>query len=174
MTEHERNNYRDIIRKRSSHPRHRGRVDAYTGRGYAINPLCGDVVEITIKVSDEEECISEACHMSEGCAVCIASTELMIDAIHGKTIDQAHQIFHTFQQMLNHSHHFQGQHPLKALSPLSTLPGRTRSASLGWKAFVEATQSVKHDPKEKAKAHPNPPLKRDHSPPPGAIHHGAS
>lgn len=141
MTEHDRNHYRETIRKRANQPRHRGRLEVYTGRGYAVNPLCGDVVEITFKVSEDENRICEACHMSDGCAVCIASTELMIDAIQGKTIHEATQIFHSFQQMLSHSKQLSEQHPLKALSPLRELPGRSRCASLGWKAFVEAAHS---------------------------------
>tara|TARA_B100000401_G_C52797848_1_gene716915 strand:- start:491 stop:688 length:198 start_codon:yes stop_codon:yes gene_type:complete len=65
----------------------------------------------------------------------------MIDAIQGKTIHEATQIFHSFQQMLSHSKQLSEQHPLKALSPLKDLPGRSRCASLGWKAFVEAAHS---------------------------------
>ena len=103
--------------------------------------MCGDVVEITFKISDNDERICKVCHMSDGCAVCIASTELMIDAIQGKTIDEATQVFYTFQQMLSQSKQLSAQHPLKALSPLSEMPGRSRCASLGWKAFVEATHS---------------------------------
>ena len=141
MREHDQNLYRQIIRKRAKDPRHRGRLDPYTGRGYAVNPMCGDVVEITFKISDHDERICETRHMSDGCAVCIASTELMIDAIQGKTIDEATQVFYTFQQMLSQSKQLSAQHPLKALSPLSEMPGRSRCASLGWKAFIEATHS---------------------------------
>ena len=100
MKEHDQNLYRETIRKRAKDPVHLGRLDPYTGRGYAVNPMCGDVVEITFRISDHDERICEACHMSDGCAVCIASTELMIDAIQGKTIYEAKQVFHTFQQML--------------------------------------------------------------------------
>lgn len=141
MTDHDRNHYRETIRKRANQPRHRGRLDIYTGRGYAVNPLCGDVVEITFIISEHEERISKACHMTDGCAVCIASTDLMIDAIQGKTIDEATEVFHTFQQMLSRSKCLSDQHPLQALSPLSEMPGRSRCAILGWKAFVEATHS---------------------------------
>ena len=141
VTEHDRNYYRETVRKRARHPRHRGRLKAFTGRGYAVNPLCGDVVEITLKISGHEGKIVEVCHMSDGCAVCIASTELMIDAIEGKTIKEATQVFHTFQQMLSQSKHLSDQHPLKALSPLRNLPGRSKCASLGWKAFVDAAHS---------------------------------
>ena len=106
--------------------------------------LCGDVVEVTLELSKDGLSIAKICHMSEGCAVCIASTDLMVDAVTGQTINQLHGTAHTFKAMLNGKSQLAGNHPLAALTPLAHLPGRARCASLGWDALEQATETLKN------------------------------
>jgi nitrogen fixation NifU-like protein len=137
----DRNRYRQVILQRSRNPTHLGYLEPHDGRGYAINPLCGDVVEVTLQLSEDGESIASVRHRSDGCAVCIAATDLMIDMVMGQPISKAKEATHTFKAMLKGSSQFPSNHPLAPLSPLADLPGRKRCASLGWDALEQAIQS---------------------------------
>ncbi|MBI2543440.1 MAG: SUF system NifU family Fe-S cluster assembly protein [Candidatus Aenigmarchaeota archaeon] len=50
------------------------------------NPVCGDVVEIQVKFNGER--IDEIKFQGQGCAISLASVDILIDAIKGKTVDQ--------------------------------------------------------------------------------------
>ena len=143
VADRDQNRYRQVVLQRSRHPLHHGRLESHDSKGYAINPHCGDVVEVTLLLSKDSLSIAKICHMSEGCAVCIASTDLMVDAVTGQTINQFHETAHTFKAMLNGKSQLAGNHPLAALTPLARLPGRARCASLGWDALEQATETLK-------------------------------
>ncbi len=138
----ERDRYRRVILQRSKHPCHQGRLEPWDGKGYAINPRCGDVVEVTLQLSPDGESISSIRHRTDGCAVCVAATDLMVDVVSGQHIRVAKQSAEAFQAMLQGQAPFPHQHPLEALSPLASLPGRSRCASLGWEALQQALAST--------------------------------
>lgn len=140
VSDGDRDRYRQVILQRSKKPTHKGRLEPHDGRGYAINALCGDVVEVTLQLCEDGESIANVRHMSDGCAVCIASTDLMIDMVTGLTIHKAKEAAHTFKAMVQGTSPLPINHPLAALSPLAQLPGRRRCASLGWDALEQATQ----------------------------------
>ena len=144
VADRDRDRYRQVMLHRSRHPLHHGRLQSHDAKGYAVNPLCGDVVEVTLELSKDGLSIAKVCHMSDGCAVCIASTDLMVDAVTGQTINQVHGTAHTFKAMLNGKSQLEGNHPLAALTPLAHLPGRARCASLGWDALEQATKTLKN------------------------------
>ena len=135
-----RDRYRQIILQRSKNPCHQGRLEPHDGRGYAINPLCGDIVEVTLQLTKDRQGIEKICHRSDGCAVCIAATDLMIDVVTGQQLSVIEDAARTFKAMLKGCDPLPSQHPLVALSPLAQLPGRSRCASLGWEALKQAVQ----------------------------------
>ena len=139
-----RDRYRQVILQRSKNPCHQGRLEPHDGRGYAINPLCGDVVEVTIQLSKDRELITKICHRTDGCAVCIAATDLMIDVVSGQRLNVAQDSAEAFKAMLQGKTHLPSHHPLEALSPLAQLPGRSRCASLGWEALQQAIPPASH------------------------------
>ena len=138
VADRERDRYRQVILQRSKNPCNQGRLEPHDGRGYAINPLCGDVVEVTIQLSKDRESIASICHRTDGCAVCIAATDLMIDVVSGQPLRVAHESAEAFKAMLQGKTPLPSHHPLEALSPLAQLPGRSRCASLGWEALHQA------------------------------------
>jgi len=143
VADRDRDRYRQVILQRSKHPLHHGRLESHDAKGYAVNPICGDVVEVTLELSKDGLSIARICHMSDGCAVCIASADLMVDMVTGQTINQVKGTAHTFKAMLNGQTQLADSHPLAALSPLAHLPGRARCAGLGWDALKQATKTLK-------------------------------
>jgi nitrogen fixation NifU-like protein len=143
VADRDRDRYRQVILQRSKHPLHHGRLESHDAKGYAVNPICGDVVEVTLALSKDGLSIARICHMSDGCAVCIASADLMVDMVTGQAINQVQGTAHTFKAMLNGQTQLADSHPLAALSPLAHLPGRARCAGLGWDALEQATKTLK-------------------------------
>ena len=143
VADRDRDRYRQVILQRSKHPLHHGRLESHDAKGYAVNPICGDVVEVTLALSKDGLSIARICHMSDGCAVCIASADLMVDMVTGQAINQVQGTAHTFKAMLNGQTQLADSHPLAALTPLAHLPGRARCAGLGWDALEQATKTLK-------------------------------
>jgi nitrogen fixation protein NifU and related proteins len=77
--------YRELILELYRHPLNYGTIDSPDARAKDSNPLCGDEVEIFLKL-DPEGKILEVKHSSHGCAISQASTSLLTDMIKNKNI----------------------------------------------------------------------------------------
>lgn len=71
-------------------PRNVGTIDHPDGIGKQGNPVCGDVMEIAIKVNDN--IIEEAKFRTFGCCAAIATSSMVTEMVKGKTIEEAEQI----------------------------------------------------------------------------------
>ena len=83
--------YNEKVIKRFSHPKNTGEIRGASGVGTVGNATCGDIMKIYIKV-DENEVITDAKVKTFGCAAAIASSDVAVDLIKDKTIDEALQI----------------------------------------------------------------------------------
>lgn len=79
--------YREQIIERYKSPQYRGHLDPHDIQFEDDNPLCGDHIEITIRV-DGEDMVAEAAFDGKGCAISQASADLLVESIHGKSIDE--------------------------------------------------------------------------------------
>lgn len=79
--------YREQIIERYKNPQFRGHLDPYDIHFEDDNPLCGDHIEVTVRV-DENDKVTEAAFDGHGCAISQASADLLIESIHGKTLEQ--------------------------------------------------------------------------------------
>ncbi len=68
-------------------PRNVGRVAAPTGRGVAENPLCGDHIEIEVRL-DQEQIVAIA-FMAQGCSATLACGSFLTDRAMGASRDVA-------------------------------------------------------------------------------------
>lgn len=68
-------------------PHNVGFIENADGVGKVGNPVCGDIMELTIKVDDG--LISEAKFRTFGCGAAIATSSMVTDMVKGKTIDEA-------------------------------------------------------------------------------------
>jgi len=83
--------YREQIIERYKSPQYRGHLDPHDIFFEDDNPLCGDHIEITIRV-DESDRVVEAAFDGKGCAISQASADLLIEAIHGKPLDEVKEM----------------------------------------------------------------------------------
>ncbi len=77
--------YRELILELYRHPLNFGTIENADARAKDSNPLCGDEVEIFLKL-DPDGKILEAKHNSHGCAISQASTSLLTDMVKNKNI----------------------------------------------------------------------------------------
>jgi len=68
-------------------PHNVGEVENPAGSGTVGNPVCGDVMKITIKVKDNR--IEDVKFKTFGCAAAIATSSIITDLAKGKTLDEA-------------------------------------------------------------------------------------
>ncbi len=79
--------YREIIIDRYKNPAYKGHLDPHDIAFEDDNPLCGDYIEVTLRVDGDSRVI-EAAFDGKGCASSLASADLLMESIVGKTLDE--------------------------------------------------------------------------------------
>ena len=82
--------YSDEVMDHFRNPRNVGFVENADGIGKVGNPVCGDIMELTIKV--EEDVITDARFRTFGCGAAIATSSIVTEMVKGKRLDEALQI----------------------------------------------------------------------------------
>ena len=82
--------YTDKVLDHFENPRNVGTIDSPDGVGKMGNPVCGDVMEISIKVEDDT--ITDARFRTFGCCAAIATSSMVTEMVRGKSLDEAEQI----------------------------------------------------------------------------------
>lgn len=75
--------YRETIIEHYKNPSFKGHLDPHDYVFEDSNPLCGDHIEITLRV-DETGRVAEAAFDGHGCAISQASADLLLESIIGK------------------------------------------------------------------------------------------
>ena len=78
--------YREQIIEHYKNPDHRGSLDPHDISFEDENPLCGDHIRIDLRV-DENGIIKEVAFDGHGCAISQSSTDLLLDSIIGKSVE---------------------------------------------------------------------------------------
>src|SRR4030043_1324495 len=71
-------------------PRNVGEMEKPDGIGHVGNPVCGDIMELYIRVDDS--IIVDAKFKTFGCGVAIATSSMVTEMVKGKTIEEALEI----------------------------------------------------------------------------------
>ena len=79
--------YNDKVMEHFMNPRNVGELENPDGQGTYGSPVCGDMMQIQIKV--ENDVITDAKFKTFGCGSAIASSSMATEMIIGKTIDEA-------------------------------------------------------------------------------------
>ena len=79
--------YNDKVMDHFMNPHNVGEIENADGAGTYGSPVCGDMMQITLKI--EDDVIKDAKFKTFGCGSAIASSSVATDMIIGKTIDEA-------------------------------------------------------------------------------------
>src|ERR1700744_1718452 len=90
--------YQEVIIDHNRNPRNHHDMSDATGSAKGFNPLCGDKLTVYLKLEDDKIC--DLSFLGQGCAISQASASLMTEALRGKTVQEAHEIFNHFHKML--------------------------------------------------------------------------
>ena len=82
--------YSDKVMDHFQNPRNVGKMENPDGIGRQGNPVCGDVMELAIRVRDNV--IDEAKFQTFGCCAAIATSSIITEMVKGKTLEQAEEI----------------------------------------------------------------------------------
>jgi nitrogen fixation NifU-like protein len=78
--------YKDIILDYYRNPRNFGDLPEPDVRAKDSNPLCGDVIEMQLKIKDGK--VDDIRFKGKGCAISQASASMLTEAVKGKTLDE--------------------------------------------------------------------------------------
>jgi nitrogen fixation NifU-like protein len=79
--------YSEKVLEHYQNPRNVGKIEDADGTGVVGNPVCGDMMMITIKVRDGR--IEDVKFKTFGCAAAIATSSMVTELVKGKTIEEA-------------------------------------------------------------------------------------
>ena len=84
------NGYSEKVMEHFRNPRNVGEMKNPDGIGHVGNPMCGDIMELYIKVKDN--IIVDAKFKTFGCGAAIATSSMVTELVKGKTVDGALEI----------------------------------------------------------------------------------
>jgi nitrogen fixation NifU-like protein len=130
--------YREILLDHYRHPRHRGRLEAPTATAHGHNPLCGDEVDLSLRVDAGE--LQQVAFDGQGCSISMASASMMAEEVAGRPLDEVHDLIARFRALL-----VEGKDPselgdlgdLEALSGVRKYLARVKCAMLPWVALED-------------------------------------
>lgn len=78
--------YKDIILDYYRNPRNFGELQDPDVRAKDSNPLCGDIIEMQLKIKDGK--VDDIRFNGKGCAISQASASMLTEVVKGKTLDE--------------------------------------------------------------------------------------
>lgn len=79
--------YSEKVMEHFRNPRNVGEIENPDGIGHVGNPVCGDIMELYIKVKDN--IIVDAKFKTFGCGAAIATSSMVTELVIGKSVDEA-------------------------------------------------------------------------------------
>ncbi len=131
--------YQSVILDHNKTPRNFRAIEDASGKAEGYNPLCGDRVEIWVKVEDGR--IADLSFLGNGCAISKASASIMTATLKGKTVEEADALFARFHATLTGE---QGRGDeklptrLEVFRGVARFPIRVKCATLAWHALRDA------------------------------------
>jgi nitrogen fixation NifU-like protein len=132
--------YQQLILEHYRNPRNYGVLADATHRAEGNNPLCGDSLELTLRITDDR--IEDIRFRGSGCAISQASASVLTTVVKGKTIQEVEELFAYFHRIVTGE-----ETPADELSPLAAFagvrefPSRVKCATLAWHTLHAALQN---------------------------------
>lgn len=133
--------YQEVILEHSRKPRHGKRLACFDASAKGNNPICGDRVQVFVKRAPDGA-IADIGFEARGCAISVASADMMADVVRGMTAAEVKEIATRFRDLARTGHAASpGDEALEALQPLAgvhSYPSRVKCATLAWHALLAA------------------------------------
>ncbi len=132
--------YQQVILEHGRNPRHAGRLTAFDASAKGDNPMCGDRVEVFVKYAADGT-VARTGFEARGCAISIASADLMAEVVAGRAPADTRAMFETFRHMAQTGDCPDCDATMEKLRPLAGVhdyPSRVKCATLPWHALMAA------------------------------------
>ena len=142
--------YQEVILDHFKKPRCRGRVLDPDSNVTLFNPLCGDSVDVSVRIQDGK--IQEVKFDGSGCSISQASASIMSELCVGKSLADALKLSSLFSAMMRGE---KSVDELEALGDAVVLEGvrkfsaRVKCAALAWEALEKCLKAAADHPKSK-------------------------
>lgn len=91
--------YSEKVMEHFRHPHNMGEIENPDAQGEVGNPVCGDMMKVTMKINPETKIIEDIKFKTFGCVSAIACSSVTTDLLMGKTTDEAKKL--TKQDIVN-------------------------------------------------------------------------
>lgn len=133
--------YGQMIMDHYRTPRNRDPLSESTLSAYELNPFCGDLVDLKLRLNDDGA-VAGVYAQSEGCSIIQASASMMSEAVKGLTLAEIEALSSQFRTFMRRgpgqSVPSAGLGDLYALGVVRQYPVRIKCALLPWTALEEA------------------------------------
>lgn len=135
--------YQTLVLEHSKRPRNFGTLEC-SCHSKGKNPSCGDEVNLFIKPNPEKTVIEDVKFNGEGCALCIASTSLMTQAIKGNSIEECEKLLNEFISFITEEKELNEKYePLHIFQGVKNFPLRVKCVLLGWRALEKSISIIR-------------------------------
>ncbi len=131
--------YNEILTDHNLHPMHKYNLKDPNLILEGLNPSCGDDIVLQLKMN-EDGIIEDGSYNGDGCAVSMASADMMLDLVIGKHKDEAKRLADIFVRMIKKEATEEEIEELEeagSLRDISHMPSRVKCAVLGWHTMEE-------------------------------------
>ena len=131
--------YQEVILDHNRRPRNFGRLDDADFRADGHNPLCGDHISVTVKLTGDV--VSDVRFEGAGCAISKASASLMTEGVKGRTLDELGRLFEQFHRLVTDRTASGDDAELGKLAVFAGVrdyPARVKCAILAWRTLRAA------------------------------------
>jgi nitrogen fixation protein NifU and related proteins len=132
--------YQEIILDHYKHPKGRGLRQPYSAEVHHVNPTCGD--EITLRVTVEDEKITDVSWEGQGCSISQASASVLHEQLTGAAVDEAMQAHAAFVELMGGKGQVVPDEEVLgdgiAFAGVAKYPARVKCALLSWMALKDA------------------------------------
>lgn len=130
--------YSDAIRAHARRPAHRGRPPGADREARGSNPMCGDRVDVFVRLEGGR--VEAVGFEARSCDVAGASADLMCEVVQGFDRASVRQLAQDVAEMARTGQCEACAEALRPLSAVHAYPSRVRCVTLPWSALVEAME----------------------------------
>lgn len=135
--------YQQVILERYKKPKFKGKTDPVDRYQKGHNPSCGDTIELTLHLNEAGDRIEDVRFEGEGCAISMASADLMAEAMRGRSPAEALDMVQKFQAMMRGEVEFPSQFKkLNVMQGVAQFPVRIKCANLSWHTLKSALEQA--------------------------------
>ena len=132
--------YHDAILDHRRNPRNQSVLDSPDASAKAVNPFCGDEVDIQLVFEDGR--VSGVGVQAVGCSINQSTASMLSEAVVGKTAVEIRRLATTFEGIMDgvspSASDMAAMYDLPTLSAVREYPVRIKCALLSWSALEDA------------------------------------